>query len=371
MRHFSWGAARPLWCWAAAKVGTIISGFFWRGAGTETAGRITWVDAGKGLAIALVVLFHAARWLDGLPNNTATWQWVNDVLATLRLPLFFTLSGLFAAKWVTAPLAQLWNVKLRLFVWVFLLWSLIDLGPYWIGQALHGTGINFRREILATVLSPVIPRFELWFIWALAVFFLLNRAMRGCPNVLVIVVAAFLSVVGFLNVLPIPSPGWTGLLKYYIFFFGGMVFRDLLFRFAARSGWGLRVVVVVAWCAMALGVTAAGWTEVPGVMPALGVIGVLAGISVSTMLSRLPALVSLGSRTLVVYVAHTPIIILLSAIGVIPAMQPILEASAAIYPLCVAAAAIVLALGLQRASRPARLGFLFEPPAQLAVIGTK
>ena len=86
-------------------MGTMGAVFWGRGSAT-TAPRVAWVDAGKGLAISLVVLFHSARWLDGLPSDTVVWQTVNDVLATLRLPLFFTLSGLFAAKWLVAPLGR-------------------------------------------------------------------------------------------------------------------------------------------------------------------------------------------------------------------------------------------------------------------------
>ncbi|MCR2814122.1 acyltransferase family protein [Microbacterium sp. zg.Y1084] len=324
-----------------------------------------WVDAGKGIAIALVVLFHAARWLDGLPADTAAWQQVNDTLATMRLPLFFTLAGLFAAKWATAPVADLWNTKLRLFAWVFVLWAVIDLGPYWLGQGLHGTGINFRREIFDTLMAPVVPRFELWFIWALALFFLLNRVTRRLPASIVLIASFAVSVVGFTGLLPLPSPGWTGLCKYYFFFFGGMVLRAALFRYAAHSGWLLRGGVFFVWAAGAVAVTHWGLTTVPGIMPALGVLGVLAGVAASQALQHVSVVVSLGAKTLPVYLAHTPTIIVLSAVGVIAPPAPLLEAAAIVYPPLVAIAAIMLSLALYRVSRRGALRWLFEPPPRL------
>lgn len=340
---------------------------FWGRGSATTAPRVAWVDAGKGLAISLVVLFHSARWLDGLPSDTVVWQTVNDVLATLRLPLFFTLSGFFAAKWLVAPLAQLWNIKLRLFVWVLLLWSWIDLGPYWLGQYLHGTGVNIRRELWDTALSPLIPRFELWFVWALALFFLINRALRRVPPAAIVVVAAGASVVGFLDILPIPSPGWTGLLKYYVFFAVGTHFRVLVFAYASRSGWVLRTLVIAVWAGCAIAVVHLGMQTVPGVMPILGVMGVLAGIAISQVLQRFTFVARLGARTLPVYLAHTAVIIMISSVVLLPGAEAVLAVMSPVYPPIVAVAAIVASLALHRATASTPLRALFEPPRRFAV----
>ncbi|UYK39729.1 acyltransferase family protein [Microbacterium terricola] len=333
-------------------------------------GRIDWVDAGKGLAIALVVLFHSARWLAGIVGDISGWLWLNDFLATMRMPLFFTLSGLFAAKWAAVPLARLWNAKLRLFVWVFLLWEVLGLGPYLIGLAVHGVGINLRRELFETAISPLVPRFELWFIWALAVFFLLNRALRSVPVMITMSVAAVLSVVAFTDVIPLPSPSWTGVCKYYVFFLAGMTFKRALFQYASRSGWLLRGLVVTGWLAVAFVVTVFDASRIPGVYPALACLGVLAGVALSQVLQRVAAIVRLGSRTLPVYLAHTPIVILISAGLAWPPVNDVARVLAPALPPAVALAAIVLALGLYRVSARPPLRYLFEPPPRLLVAGT-
>lgn len=350
-------------------MGVIVSGSFWRPTAPSQQGRVDWVDAGKGLAIALVVLFHAARWLAGLGGDLSGWIWVNDVLATMRMPLFFTLAGLFAAKWAQAPLAQLWDVKLRLFVWVFLVWEVLGLAPYLLGQAVHGVGINLRRELFDTAISPLVPRFELWFIWALALFFLLNRALRAVPVAVTLSVAAALSIVAFTDVLPLPSPSWTGVCKYYVFFLVGMVGRRMLFTYATRSGWALRAMVVAAWSASAVTVTVLDLGRVPGVYPALACVGVLAGIALSQVLQRAGALVRLGSQTLPVYLAHTPIIILLVAPLALLPENDLVRAGAPVLPPLAAVVAIFLSLGLHRLSRRTPLRYLFSPPPRLLVAG--
>jgi len=342
-------------------------GSLWRSAPPSHDGRIEWVDAGKGLAIALVVLFHSARWFAGVAGDVSGWLWINDLLATMRMPLFFTLAGLFAAKWATVPLAQLWNAKLRLFVWVFLLWELLGLGPYLIGQAAHGIEINPRREIFDTAISPLIPRFELWFIWALALFFLLNRALRAVPTAVTLSTAALVSVIGFTGILPLPSPSWTGVCKYYVFFLIGMTWRRALFAYAARSGWVLRSLVVVAWAAAAWAVTVFDLSRIPGVYPALACVGVLAGIAISQVLQWSAWIVGLGSRTLPVYLAHTPIVILLAAAVALVADHTVVRTAAPVLPAAAALAAIGLSLGLYRISRRTFLRFLFDPPPRLLV----
>lgn len=342
---------------------------FWRSESGLQQGRVDWVDAGKGLAIALVVLFHSARWLAGVAGEISGWLWLNDLLATMRMPLFFTLAGLFAAKWAAAPIAQLWNAKLRLFVWVFLLWEVLGLGPYLLGQAVHGVEINVRRELFDTAISPLVPRFELWFIWALALFFLLTRALRAVPVAVTLSVAAALSIVAFADVLPLPSPSWTGICKYSVFFFLGIVGKRMLFAYAARSGWLLRGLVVAVWLGLALVITAFDWGRIPGAYPVLACLGVLAGVALSQVLQRSATIVRLGSRTLPVYLAHTPIVIVLTAIIALGAEAEVVRVAAPVLPPVVAFAAIALSLGLHRVAERGPLRYLFAPPSGLLLAG--
>lgn len=328
-----------------------------------TPGRIRWVDAGKGIAISLVVLYHAAQWLDDIPVSTAGWQDVNAFLATMRMPLFFLLSGLFAAKWARVPFRELWNSKLRLFVWVFLLWEVIGLGAFVLGQYVHGIGVNWRGQAVAMLLSPIVPRFELWFIWALALYFVIIWATRNANRWLMMAVALVASIVAFTGILPLPSPSWTGLLKYFVFFLAGMYGRKLVFAYADRSGILLRVAAVVAWGAITWIIVVNEWMQIPAVQVVDAVLGIAAGIAISQSVQHLAGAPYLGGRTLPVYVSHSPIIILFAAlIALLPWSVPEGLSAALLTPV-VAILAIVLALGLDALSKRVRwLTYAFEPP---------
>ena len=68
------------------------------------AARHTWVDAAKGISILLVVMVHTRSWLDYAGIETGAVM--NELIAAsnhVRMPLFFFVAGLFAAKWVARP----------------------------------------------------------------------------------------------------------------------------------------------------------------------------------------------------------------------------------------------------------------------------
>lgn len=69
--------------------------------------RLLWPDAAKGFAITLVVLTHLTSkhypTLDlHVPEYVfLAWLGLSDVLAPIRMPLFFAISGYFAARSLT------------------------------------------------------------------------------------------------------------------------------------------------------------------------------------------------------------------------------------------------------------------------------
>jgi uncharacterized membrane protein YcfT len=114
-------------------------------AGADRRARLQWVDAGRGISILLVVLYHSTNWLIVAGVHVEGWVEVNRALATLRMPLFFAISGLFAGKWLVASWADLWTTKLRLFIWVFLLWEVIGTVFFIVGLRLQGHGLGVRH----------------------------------------------------------------------------------------------------------------------------------------------------------------------------------------------------------------------------------
>ncbi|MBE7191219.1 MAG: acyltransferase family protein [Gordonia polyisoprenivorans] len=90
--------------------------------------RQLWPDLARAACIVLVVLWHVtskslAQLTDG-PVVTA-YEDVCAVLQPIRIPLFFTISGLFAASAIARPWAQTWRRPATSY-WLYVVWVLIQ-----------------------------------------------------------------------------------------------------------------------------------------------------------------------------------------------------------------------------------------------------
>lgn len=326
--------------------------------------RVGWADTGRGLAIALVVLYHATNWLYSAHVHVGPWKDVTGVLASLRMPLFFVLAGAFASKWLTAPWRSLLRVKVLLFAWVFLVWMTIGTLVFPLGLAAQHKPIGVTGQIKALLLSPLVPRYELWFIWALALFFVLCRATRRVAPWLQLSLAAVASAIG-LTVWAELTTGPTGGVKFYFFFLAGMYGsrRILAFGDSARptrlAGLG------VLWLVVSVVLFAFDLRGVFGLYFLNCVLGVGGGIALSRALSRLVRLAWLGRRTLPVYLAHTPFVIVIVFMLSRSPFHGLVSAVPMLLPPLVAIAALLAALGLHSVAQRAGLTALYEPPLRL------
>jgi uncharacterized membrane protein YcfT len=335
----------------------------------STSARLAWPDAARGLAIGLVVLYHATNWTWSTGYEVSVLRDVNETLRSLRMPLFFAVAGMFAAKWTTVPWSRLARGKLLFFAWVFVLWEPISLlvrlvtGYYQAADADWGT----LAHDLAW--SPLVPRSELWFIWTLAAFFVIARALRRVPVPVQLVAAAGVSGWALAGWEP-ESIAWRGTAQFVLFFLGGLHLRPLLERFAERITWHWAVGALAVWFGIQLAVRELGLADVPGFYLLANVAGVPAGVAVSALASRVPGarylprslgLQWLGARTLPVFVTHTPVVhgllyLLYSNAVWIPAPQS--------QWLPVALWVLAIAVGLGLGSLAPRIGarWLFAPP---------
>lgn len=323
------------------------------------APRLDWVDQGRGLAICLVVLFHAANWLAAAGADVRGWVEFNLVASSLRMPLFFVLSGLFAGKWLRASWRDLWTRKVRLFAWVFCLWTLIGVAAFMLGvRVMLGQG-SLRGVLLTLVLAPVMPKLELWFIWALGLFFVAAKATRRVPPRVQLAVAGVASAVA-LSGWVTESPGWSGVVKYYAFFLFGIYGRDLVLRLGSSTGRAAAAAWFGAWLAVSLLLWRLDLREVPGAYFVNCVLGVAAGVMVSRVL-RVRALRRVGARTLPIYLTHTPVIMLvcsaLHLLGVTGA-----GVAMAVLPPFLVAAVVAFAWWLSHAVEGGPWAWLYEVP---------
>lgn len=339
--------------------------------------RLAWPDAARGLAISLVVLYHATNWTASTGYDVSVLREVNETLRSLRMPLFFAVSGMFAAKWVTVPWSRLARGKLLFFAWVFVLWEPVSLvvrlltGYYQVADADWGTvGHDLAWSLL-------IPRSELWFIWTLAAFFVIARALRRVPAPVQLVLAAAVSAWALAGWEP-ETIAWRGTGQFVVFFLGGLHLRPLLERFAEqvgrRIGWLWAVGAVAVWLGIQVGVRVLGLGDVPGLYLLANIAGVPAGVAVSVLASLVPGarylprslgLEWIGARTLPVFVTHTSVVLgllflLYSNAIWIPTPQ------SQWLPVALWVAAIAVGLGLGALAPRIGARWLFAPPSRLS-----
>lgn len=323
--------------------------------------RIAWADTGRGIAIVLVVLYHSAQWLKSADFDVDQWLAINDVLSSLRMPLFFALSGLFAGKWLTAGWRSLWQSKIQLYLWVFLLWEIIGSASLQLGLVMQDKCCGVKDTVVGVLLSPVLPRFELWFIWALAIFFVVAKATRRVDYRIQLVITAVISAFALsgwdeLNV------GWSGMAKYYFFFLVGIYLRDWVIRLGATGGPVFIAASIAAWFFLSLGMALLDLKGIPGLYFLNCVAGLVGGVALSRTLSFVEGLGALGRKTLPVYLAHTSFILVIALVLWLPIPHALVSVLAPILPPVVAALAIYLCLVLYRIASRGRLRYLYDVP---------
>ena len=73
----------------------------------------------------LVALYHAVLYLQGI-GLAQHWGRVSNALDTLRMPLFFTMSGVMATRVVKLPYRQLFDRRIRLLLYLYVLWCVVQ-----------------------------------------------------------------------------------------------------------------------------------------------------------------------------------------------------------------------------------------------------
>ncbi|WP_454859932.1 acyltransferase family protein [Promicromonospora soli] len=340
--------------------------------GHRTPVRLAWPDAARGLAIGLVVLYHATNWTWSTGYEVGVLREINETLRSLRMPLFFAVAGMFAAKWVAAPWSRLARGKLLYFAWVFVLWEPISLAVRLLTGYYHLPDADWGTLAHDLAWSLLIPRSELWFIWTLAAFFVIARALRRVPVPVQLVLAAGVSGWALAGWEP-ESLAWRGTAQFVLFFLAGLHLRPLFEWFAERVTWLWALGAVALWLGIQFTVRELDLADVPGFYLLANVAGVLAGVAASVLASRVPGgrylprslgLQWLGARTLPVFVTHTSVVLALLSVlwrnGIwIPAPQ------SQWLPVALWVAAIAVGLGLGALAPRIGARWLFAPPQRL------
>jgi uncharacterized membrane protein YcfT len=324
----------------------------------ETSSRIDWVDYSKGICIILVVFMHSTL---GVENALGLRSWLHGFIEwarPFRMPDFFMLSGLFLASRIDRPWRTYLDTKLLHFAYFYVLWMTIQFALK--APSLYG-GSTPSEILAAYAFGFVDPYATLWFIYLLAVFFLVVKALHWAPPA-----AIFLSgaVLESLTV----ETGYVLFDEFaarFVYFYSGYLFASRIFAFAGRVASAPPAALVpalIAWAILNGWLVKEGAATLPIVSLALGFAGSAAVITAGVLLLRsrwASALRYCGENSIVIYLAFVlfmaPSRILLIKLGLIT--DPGLVA------LAVAAASVAGPLILFRITRVTPLRFLFIRPA--------
>lgn len=325
--------------------------------------REDWVDAAKGMAILLVVLTHAQTELAQVGHHLPAWAVAADTaLGELRMPTFFLVSGLFAARALTDPIRSFARAKVTHFGYLYLLWS-----AFWLA-ALAGRAAASGHPVGDTLAEPAVGVLtaagRLWYLVALPMFFIAARLMRRLPVAVQLATAAALSVVFATDLITIPAWGPDRMAQYLVWFLLGCHLSGVIRMWVPRARCWVPVVLVAAWVAGAAVLGASALAAVT--LPLLAVpAAVTAAARAPRWLGR--PLARLGAHTLPVYVLHSAALaIIVTALGTaVPALAAASGTAAEVAIVAalpvITAAAVALALGVWWGLR--RWPWLFRLPA--------
>jgi hypothetical protein len=194
----------------------------------ETSSRIDWVDYGKGICIILVVFMHSTL---GVENALGLRSWLHGFIEwarPFRMPDFFMLSGLFLASRIDRPWRAYLDSKLLHFAYFYVLWMTIQFALK--APSLYG-GSTPSEILAAYAWGFVDPYATLWFIYLLAVFFLVVKALHWAPPAAIFLGSAVLESLAV-------ETGYVLLDEFaarFVYFYSGYLFASRIFAFAGRG----------------------------------------------------------------------------------------------------------------------------------------
>ncbi len=328
----------------------------------QAKNRVDWIDYAKGICIVLVVAMHSTLGIEKATGEISALHGFIDWARPFRMPDFFLISGLFLASRIDRPWRDFLDSKVVHFAYFYVLWMSIQF-------LLKGHDIYLQDGLsglfLAYINGFVEPFGTLWFIYMLAVFFLVTKVLRTTPPLLIFAGAALLEVC--IKTATIAT-GHTIIDEFaarYVYFFAGYWLARHVFNWAAdvdrRSALQIFACLLV-WGAANFIMVQSGLSGQPGISLAMGFVGAGAVIASGVFLSKFKFAAALrycGENSIVIYLAF--FLFMAGSRAVLLRYAPGLGPSfiAAMTTL----AGVTGPLLLFWATRNTKLAFLFKRPA--------
>ncbi|QQE49646.1 acyltransferase family protein [Micrococcus luteus] len=307
----------------------------------STPSRMTWMDAMRGFAVLLVMFTHTYTMPQGLDAAFSSVAFANvaQVFQSWRMPMLVFLSGVLLPRSVSKPLGTYYRGKAERILWPFLVWMVVlALATGRPGSLLS---VEFWRG----------GAWHLWFLWVLMLCYLIGPVIRRVPA-LVVAVVLFVLLLEFVS----GPRHWVRPLYWGVYFFLGAASARLLPRIrTAPAALGVIAVIlmVLTVTATRTGALVVAERQPWSVFAALP--GILVVLWLGPRLPRLPFLEFCGRRSMVLYVAHMPVLILaVAAFRDLAAVRPV------DFYLAIASFTFLVPLALALGYR--RVRWLFEFP---------
>lgn len=340
-----------------------------------SAQREGWGDALKGVLILCVVLWHVIMksylqvdWQISYPIPGA-WGLIGDLIWPFMMPLFLLVSGFFAANAVQRAWPVVLRTRVARFFYLYLIWSLIHMAALW---AFPDFPTLVPRSVAEFVEYLTISPPNTWYLYALAVYFLVAKALLRVPPWLVIGASAALSIVVSAGLVEIVSNRGS-LLYNFTFFLIGLHFAPQIRRLVDRSTLPLAGAFLVIYL-LAFGAMRLTGTELfPGVWLLVSLLGIVMALLMAPMLFRARFfgghLAALGERSLPIYLIHMPLLAIadLFVLGWLSNARIAVQLVAAVtLPLVLTALIVCACLLINRLITRDGLYWLFDLPKRPA-----
>jgi uncharacterized membrane protein YcfT len=324
--------------------------------GQASSGRVDWVDYGKGICIVMVVMMHSVLGVELASGQSGFMHYLVAFAKPFRMPDFFLISGLFLPLVIDRDWRTYLDRKVVHFAYFYLLWVTIQFG---FKAPAFAAETNWAHAGYLYLESFIEPFGTLWFIYLLPVFFVVTKASRRLPPLLVWSLAALLEMTHY-------STGWTAIDEFgarFVYFYTGYWFADGVFAFSAhmRSRPWLALIALAIWAIVNQTLVAAGVSGWPLISLGLGLSGACAVITVATLLARanwIDFIRFCGEHSIVNYLAFflpmAAMRTLLLRTGIMPDVGAM--------SLTVTAVALFGSLAIWRIALHVGANFLFERP---------
>jgi uncharacterized membrane protein YcfT len=318
--------------------------------------RVDWADYAKGFCIIMVVMMHSTLGVEEAVGREGFMHAVVAFAKPFRMPDFFLISGLFLSRVIDRDWRTFLDRKVAHFAYFYVLWVTIQFAlkaPHF--AAAHGWVYVVEQYALAFIE----PFGTLWFIYLLPIFFVVTKATRGAPPVLVFLAAATLQIAQI-------DTGWTAVDEFagrFVYFFTGYAVAPHVFALAAtaQARPGRAMGGLALWGLVNASLVYTGLAALPGVSLALGFLGACAVVTGSALMAKvnwLDVVRFCGRNSIVIYLAF----FLPMAASRTVLLQTGVFSDVGLMAIIVTTCGILGALAMWWVAWRLHAGFLFERP---------